>query len=185
MEIINKLGILGASKKQAEEREQRHKEYKDSLQRFLDYCLKHTEQTKNILGTCDFMSEHGLNGRVPFIKLNSGINPFISCKTDKINHTNMFTAIKFQREYEGIIMNEILTVLFNPFQKTLTIECSGSTNDCIKVIKINNNDYQFENFSIATYLRIFDSRKIRDIENFTKNLKQYLNLMVKQINEIN
>lgn len=185
MEIINKLGILEASKKRAEEREQRHKEYKDNLQRFLDYCLKHTEQAKNILGTCDFMSEHGLNSSVPFIKLNSGINPFISCKTDKINHTNMFTSIKFQREYEGVITNEILTVLFNPFQKTLLVECNGFTNDCLKVVKINNNDYQFENFSMATYLRIFDSRKTRDIENFTKNLKQYLNLMVKQINEIN
>jgi hypothetical protein len=97
----------------------------------------------------------------------------------------MFTAIKFQREYEGIIANEILTVLFNPFQKTLTIECTGSTTDRLTVVKIDNNDYQFENFSIATYLRIFDSSKTRDIENFTKNLKQYLNLMVKQINEIN
>jgi hypothetical protein len=61
----------------------------------------------------------------------------------------MFTAIKFQREYEGIIANEILTVLFNPFQKTLTIECAGSTTDRLTVVKINNNDYQFENFSIA------------------------------------
>lgn len=185
MEIINKLGILGASKKQAEEREQRHKEYKDRLRQFLDYCLKHTEQAKNILATCDFMAEHGLNGRVPFIKLNSGINPFISCKTDEISHKNLFTTIKFQREYEGILESEVLTVLFNPFQKTLTIECSGTTNDCIKVVKINNIDYQFENFSMATYLRIFDYAKTRDIENFTKNLKQYLNLMVKQINEIN
>lgn len=184
MEIINKLGILEASKKREEEREQRHKEYKDNLHRFLDYCLKHTEQAKNILGTCDFMAEHGLNGSVPFIKLDGNINHFISCKTDKINHMNMFTAIKFQREYEGIVMNEILTVLFNPFQKTLTIECSGTTNDCIKIVKIHN-DYHFEKFSIYTYLRIFDSCKTRDIENFTKNLKQYLNLMVKHINEIN
>ena len=120
MEIINKLGILEASKKREEEREQRHKEYKDSLQRFLDYCLKHTEQAKNILATCDFMAEHGLNGRVPFIKLNSGINPFISCKTDKSN-TCHFTDLKFYREYEGILGNENLTVLFNPFQKTLII----------------------------------------------------------------
>ena len=184
MEIINKLGILGASKKQAEEREQRHKEYKDSLQRFLDHCLKHTEQAKNILATCDFMAEHSLNGRVPFIKLNNGINPFISCKTAKSNMCH-FTDLKFYHEYEGILANETLTVLFNPFEKTLTIECIGLTNDRLKVIKINNNDYQFENFSMATYLRIFDSRKTRDIENFTKNLKQYLNLMVKQINEIN
>lgn len=184
MEIINKLGILEASKKQAEEREQRHKAYKDSLRQFLDNCLKHTEQAKNILATCDFMAEHRLNGRVPFIKLNSGINPFISCKTDKSNMCH-FTDLKFHREYEGILGDEILNVLFNPFEKTLTIECNGSTNDRLKVVKINNNDYQFENFSMATYLRIFDSRKTRDIENFTKNLKQYLNLMVKQINEIN
>lgn len=184
MEIINKLGILGASKKQAEEREQRHKEYKDSVQQLLDYCLKHSEQAKNILTTCDFMAEHGLNGRVPFIKLNSGINPFISCKTDRSNICH-FTDLKFYREYEGILGDEILTVLFNPFEKTLTIECKGFNNDRLKVVKIDNNDYQFENFSIATYLRIFDSRKTRDIENFTKNLKQYLNLMVKQINEIN
>ena len=184
MEIINKLGILGASKKQAEEREQRHKEYKDSLRRFLDYCLKHAEQAKNILATCDFMAEHGLNGRVPFIKLNSGINPFISCKTDKSNMCH-FTDLKFHREYEGLFENESLTVLFNPFEKTLTIECSGSTNDRLKVVKINNSDYHFENFSMAIYLRIFDHAKTRDIENFTKNLKQYLNLMVKQINEIN
>lgn len=185
MEIINKLGILEASKKREEERAQRHKEYKDNLQRFLDYCLKHNDQAKNILGTCDFMTDHGLNSSVPFIKLNSGINPFISCKTDKINRKDMFTAIKFQREYEGIIGYEILTVLFNPFQKTLTIECASSTTDRLTVVKLDNNDYQFENFSIATYLRIFDSSKTRDIENFTKNLKQYLNLMVKQINEIN
>lgn len=181
MEIINKLGILGASKKQAEEREQQHKEYKDKLQQFLDNCLKHSEQSKNILATCDFMAEHGLNGRVPFIKLNGGINPFISCKTNKLCH---FTDLKFYREYEGILGDENLTVLFNPFEKTLTVECNGFNNDRLKVVKINN-DYQFENFSIATYLRIFDNRKTRDIENFTKNLKQYLNLMVKQINEIN
>lgn len=184
MTIINELGILKAAKKREEERNQAQKAYKDNVRQMLDNCLKHLEQAKNILATCDFMAEHGLNS-VPFIKLNSGINPFISCKTDKINRKDMFTAIKFQREYEGIITGEILTVLFNPFQKTLTIECASSTTDRLTVVKLDNNDYQFENFSIATYLRIFDSSKTRDIENFTKNLKQYLNLMVKQINEIN
>lgn len=184
MEIINKSGILEASKKQAEERNKIQNEYKDNLQQMLANCLKHAEQAKSILYTCDFMAEQGLNGRVPFIKLNSGINPFISCKTDEISHKNLFTTIKFHREYEGILESEVLTVLFNPFQKTLTIECcSGLTTDCIKIVKIHN-DYHFEKFSTYTYLRIFDHAKTRDIENFTKNLKQYLNLMVKQINEI-
>lgn len=182
MEIINKLGILGASKKQAEERNQTEKAYKDHLRQLLDNCLKHVEQTKNILATCDFMAEHGLNGHVPFIKLGDNINHFISCKTDK---KNKFTNIKFQREYEGIIVSsEVLTVLFNPFEKTLTIECCGLTNDCIKLVKIHD-DYHFEKFSTYAYLRIFDHDKMHDIENFTKNLKQYLNLMVEQINKIN
>ena len=51
MEIINKLGILGASKKQEEERTQIQKEYKNNLRQMLDNCLKHAEQAKNILGS--------------------------------------------------------------------------------------------------------------------------------------
>jgi hypothetical protein len=74
--------------------------------------------------------------------------------------------------------------MFNPFEKSLTIDCSGLVNDCIKLVKIHN-DYHFEKFSTYAYLRIFDHDKMYDIENFTKNLKQYLNLMVDQINKIN
>lgn len=184
MEIINKLGILDASKKQAEERNQTEKAYKDHLRQLLDNCLKHVEQAKSILFTCDFMAEHGLNGNVPFIKLGDNINHFISCKSEEISHKKMFTTIKFQREYEGIIAGEVFTVLFNPFQNMLTIECCGLTNDCIKLVKIRD-DYHFEKFSTYAYLRMFDHDKTHDIENFTKNLKQYLNLMVEQINKIN
>ena len=183
MEIINKLGILGASKKQEEERTQIQKEYKNNLRQMLDNCLKHAEQAKNILGTCEFMAEHGLSGKVPFITLGNTIYNYITCKTDKSNHQR-YTNIKLQREYEGVIASTELTVMFNPFENSLTIECASLTNDCIKLVKIHN-DYHFEKFSIYAYLRIFDHDKMYDIENFTKNLKQYLNVMVEQINQIN
>lgn len=183
MEIINKLGILEAAKKREEERNQSQKEYKDNLRNMLDNCLKHLEQAKNILSTCDFMAKHGLNGNIPFISFGNNYNHFITCKNDKLNYHH-FTNIKFQREYDGVIASNELAVLFNPFEKSLTFECCGLVNDCIKLVKIHN-DYHFEKFSVYAYLRIFDHDKMYDIENFTKNLKQYLNLMVEQINKIN
>ena len=183
MGIINELGILEASKKREEERNQAQKAYKDNLCQMLDNCLKHLEQAKNILATCDFMAEHGLNGQIPFITMGNNYNHFISCKNDKLNYHH-FTNIKFQREYDGVIASTELIVMFNPFEKSLTIDCSGLVNDCIKLVKIHN-DYHFEKFSTYAYLRIFDHDKMYDIENFTKNLKQYLNLMVDQINKIN
>ena len=131
MTIINELGILEAAKKREEERNQTQKAYKDNLRQMLDNCLKHIEQSKNILGTCDFMSEHGLSGNVPFITLGDNFHNYITCKTDKLNHHH-YTNIKLQREYDGVIASTDLTVLFNPFEKSLTIECCALTNDCIK-----------------------------------------------------
>jgi len=183
MTIINELGILEVAKKREEERNQTQKAYKDNLCQMLDNCLKHLEQAKDILGTCDFMDEHGLTGKVPFITLGNNLNNYIMCKTDKLNHHH-YTNIKLHREYEGVIASTELTVLFNPFEKSLTIDCCSLTNDCIKLVKIHD-DYHFEKFSTYAYLRIFDHDKMYDIENFTKNLKQYLNLMVDQINKIN